>query len=510
MEMLKNRRAIYRAVILVTLILYLWLAAQIPYTHDDWDWGLPQGLRHFMTADLNSRYMGNLVEVLLTRSALLKTLVMGSVFAALPVAAAELSCFCAGLDGEEAARVKLPLLLLGNFLLLSLRLDIWRETYAWVAGFSNYVASALLLLIYHRLLLEDKREKTGILKFLAVCVIGAAVQLFLEDLAIYALLCTGLVLVLRRIRQETIPASLWALGIGNVLGAILMFSSGLYGVLFHTGSAIDSYRELTFDPNAGMFAILSRLIRLFLVLLPPAIWMTSWTFSIAVLLLLAWLALQRRPGKLTVWMVGANALLTVYIIYVRFRGRIQLPSLWWSNILDAGMGLLVFLTAFAEILLLFRGKPLLRRRLLLFWCSAPAVTLPLAAVTYEMGTRFFLTPDIMLMETALLLLAEALRERPKKIFLTALLYAFGACVLFVHLAPIYGQIGATMREREHLIRQTKTEGSNSLVLPPFPGGERYLHFPDPDEKSSYLQSFRAFYGIPDGVELRLESWEDPT
>lgn len=507
MEMLKNHRVIYRAVILVTLILYLWLAAQIPYTHDDWDWGLPQGLWHFLTADLNSRYMGNLIEVLLTRSVLLKTLVMGVVFAALPVAAAELGCFCAGME-ETAARVKLPLLLLGNFLLLSLRLDIWRETYAWVAGFSNYVASALLLLIYHRLLLEDKREKTGVPRLMAVCLLGVVVQLFLEDLAIYVLLCTVVMLVLRWIRHETIPASLWALLIGNALGTVLMFSSSLYGALFHTGSAIDSYRVLTFDPHAGILAILSRLIRLFLVLFPPAIWVTSWTFSIAVLLLLAWLALQRRPGKLTPWMVAGNALLTVYVIYVRFRGRIHLPSLWWSNILDAGMGLLIFLTALAELLLLFRGQPLLRRRLLLFWCSAPAVTLPLAAVTYDMGTRFFLTPDIMLMETALLLLAEALRERPKKAGLTALLCALGVCVLFLHLAPIYGQIGATMRERERLIRQTQIEGSKALVLPAFPEAEKYLHFPDPGERSSYLQSFRAFYGIPDGVELRLESWED--
>ena len=509
MEMLKNRRAIYRAVLLVTLLLYLWLAACIPYTHDDWEWGLPQGLRHFLAADLNSRYMGNLVEILLTRSPLLKTLVMGLVFTALPAAAAALGCFCAGLRGEEALRVKLPAFLLGNLLLLSLRLDIWRETYAWVAGFSNYVASALLLLAYHRLLLDGEEEKTGLPRLLAAYLAGVAVQLFLEDLTIYVLLCTLLALLLRRLRREAIPRSLWALLIGNVLGTALMFSSGLYGVLFHTGSAIDSYRELTFDPHAGIFAILSRLIRLFLVLFPPAIWVTSWTFSIAVLLLLACLALRRRPGRLSAWIAALNGLLTVYLVYVRFRGRIQLPSLWWSNILDAGMGLLIFLAALGELLLLFDGQPQLRRRALLFWCSAPAVTLPLAAVTYEMGTRFFLTPDIMLMETALLLLAELLRERPKRAALTALLCALGACALFVHLAPIYGGIGAAARERERLIRQTQTGESERLILPAFPGGGKYLHHPDPGEGSAYVQNFRAFYGIPEGVELRFESWEDP-
>ena len=56
------------------LIFYLWLAAQIPYTDDDWDWGLPVGIQQLVTASLNSRYAGNGLVVLLTRSVFLKTL----------------------------------------------------------------------------------------------------------------------------------------------------------------------------------------------------------------------------------------------------------------------------------------------------------------------------------------------------------------------------------------------------------------------------------------------------
>ena len=57
----------------------------LPYSGDDWDWGLSIGLRHLLTADINSRYFGNLIIVLMSRSPLLKTLIMGSASALIPV-----------------------------------------------------------------------------------------------------------------------------------------------------------------------------------------------------------------------------------------------------------------------------------------------------------------------------------------------------------------------------------------------------------------------------------------
>ena len=64
---------------------YIYLAAQIPYTHDDWDWGLSNGWEQLLTANINSRYSGNFLEVLMTRSGVFKTLFMGLSFCALPL-----------------------------------------------------------------------------------------------------------------------------------------------------------------------------------------------------------------------------------------------------------------------------------------------------------------------------------------------------------------------------------------------------------------------------------------
>ena len=75
-------------VYILVAVFYFWLAAQIPYTHDDWDWGLNIGLTQLFTANLNARYAGNFFEVIMTRSELLRILIMGSGYFLLPMALA--------------------------------------------------------------------------------------------------------------------------------------------------------------------------------------------------------------------------------------------------------------------------------------------------------------------------------------------------------------------------------------------------------------------------------------
>lgn len=60
-ETLDNRKRQIRIVFFVSLLYYLWLAAQIPCCQDDWDWGLPIGIQQLADASLNSRYVGNLI-----------------------------------------------------------------------------------------------------------------------------------------------------------------------------------------------------------------------------------------------------------------------------------------------------------------------------------------------------------------------------------------------------------------------------------------------------------------
>ena len=71
--------------VLVLFVFYLWMACQIPYTHDDWDWGLQIGIDHVRTADINNRFSGNLIEIALTRNVIAKDIFMSLVFTLIPL-----------------------------------------------------------------------------------------------------------------------------------------------------------------------------------------------------------------------------------------------------------------------------------------------------------------------------------------------------------------------------------------------------------------------------------------
>ena len=44
---------LHMCIYVLSVIFYFWIASQIPYTHDDWDWGLDVGLRQFLYATVN-------------------------------------------------------------------------------------------------------------------------------------------------------------------------------------------------------------------------------------------------------------------------------------------------------------------------------------------------------------------------------------------------------------------------------------------------------------------------
>ena len=134
---------------LIMLVFYIWLASNIPYTHDDWDWGLQEGLNHLFTADINNRFSGNLIEVILTRNIMLKTVFMGFVLTLIP--------FTSTLFVTKITKIKgnvdsIHALTFGfaNAILLLMPVEVWQQTYGWVAGFSNFVVSGLgLVLLFY-------------------------------------------------------------------------------------------------------------------------------------------------------------------------------------------------------------------------------------------------------------------------------------------------------------------------------------------------------------------------
>ena len=150
-----SKRAVRWAVLLVFLACCLFIAWNVPYTQDDWAWGTPVGIKRWLSGELNNRYVGTFFVLVMTRSPLLKTLIMGGTMFLLPLLAARL----ASSGGPDR---RFPLVLLGGAALFSMPMVTWRQTFGWVSSFANYIlggAAALILLVLWRRVLREGRPR---------------------------------------------------------------------------------------------------------------------------------------------------------------------------------------------------------------------------------------------------------------------------------------------------------------------------------------------------------------
>ncbi len=492
----------------VSLFYYLWVTAQIPYCHDDWDWGLPVGIQQLLTANLNSRYVGNCIEVVLTRSLFLKTACMGTVFALIPLYAVKAVSFAAFPRLTEKSAVLA--LVLGHILMVTVPHQIWEQTFGWVAGFSNFVVSAFFLVLYQILVIKLLRSKeSNTLHLILVTFFGVAIQLLLENVAVYVMLCSTAVLLFTLVKRHRVSKSVIGLWGGNLVGTVIMFSSSVYKTLVEKGTAIEGYRTLSFDRGAGLINIIIGFVRRYVILYPDRIWIRNTVLCCVILLLMTTLQLQKQKdaGKRLKWTV-INALLIGYTIYHRFEGDIQLSSQWWTNVLRAGMACLFFVVVLVQGVLLLHDNKTQRDLFLFCWLSAPAVMLPMIVVA-SVGWRSYLTSDLFLLETGLLLLMKLTEEEENENFrkTAAALLAAALCAVWGYFGVVYHDIGAVRKQRSEVIAQARVGETDSILLKAFPHGE-YLWGPDPEYGSERVEFFRQFYQIPENVDLWFQNWAD--
>lgn len=485
------------------LAFYIWLSAQIPYCHDDWDWGLPVGVTQLLTASLNSRYAGNMVEVALTRSPILKTCLMGSVFALIPTAAAVL---VSRIYYEQDWREHLLIpALIGNILMLTLPITIWQQTFGWVAGFANFVVSALLLVCWQLMLLSfDGREKAAPVVSVLAFVFGVVLQLFLENLTVYVLLLTT-VAVIHSFRKRSWKDPTRALWLGTILGTAIMFSSNIYSTLLATGAAVDGYRTLSFDRGAGLLSVLFGFFRRFVILYPNYLLARNTVLCCFVLLLMIAFSAERDEKQKRIFWCISNLLFFLYFVFIYPHGGIQLKSQWWTNVISAGISWLFFLEVLLQIHGITHEAKLTRNGLLYFWLSIPLVILPMVVVS-SVGPRSFLSSDMFFIEFSLLLAVHLIKKMDirRKTGITVILMAV-LCGIWLHIGMIYCEIGDVKNLRQETIRQAQRGEKDHIVMQIFPHSE-YLWGPDPANGGERVPYFREFYRIPEGVALWFESW----
>ena len=490
---------------LAVLTFYVWMAAQIPYTHDDWDWGSAVGMEQLLHATVNSRYVGNFFEVVMTRSEFLKVAIMGLSYFLIPFLLMQIAAKDRGI---VAPNRKLLLFLLCNCLLLTMNHIMWREVYGWTAGFANFGISALFLLLWLKELLkafdrepEDKKDSLG--KGILYLVASFCGQLFIENLAIYCVLLAFVLCGIYYHRLHRVPNGVIAMGIGAVGGLIVMFSSNIYQSLFTTGYAVGGVRSI---PILSYGSVLAGIYELLVIGLNLGRELYANNIVLTITVLLVCTILMKSSQYMTNRSVCSKATLINSILIFSFvichiYDRSCENHLTSVYLMDFIVSIAYFLTVGIEVFLCFRKE--LRGKLLMLWLSPPVLIAPIL-VTTEHGQRLFFTTNILVLAFVLLIVVEMLDS------VTVLMRkrigggVLGvALLLFSFYGGIYADIGACKTEREDRIDQAVQTEQKEIFLPAFPHQD-YLHYPDTDVNWR-VDYFKEFYGIPADVELVFES-----
>ena len=348
--------------------------------------------------------------------------------------------------------------------LLALPRDMFAQIYPWAAGFFNYVPPAALALATLRLLgalFAERPVPGGVPRAAAVFLLGLCGALFVEHVALYGVWAGVVLLVWSRWRGITsAPAAAFCLG--TLLGALALFLSPSYGLIWGGGAYSAG---LWANAGENLPVVVSGLISRC-----PVLYLALTALG------LAWFAAARRTGPdrlLAALLALGCGCFILCGLRGRWTGGEALAAVLWGAALWAGC---------------WRWLPKgeRRNRALFFLASAGVGALPLLAVS-PIGPRCLYWSYVCLVISAgNLLSALPLGLLPRRPVRGAAL-GLAAGVLAFYLA-LFLPIHALEGERLAALEEAVAQGRREVVLPAYPHGE-YLWEGDTDKIGSrfYIQ-----------------------
>ena len=348
--------------------------------------------------------------------------------------------------------------------LLALPRDMFAQIYPWAAGFFNYVPPTALALAALRMLEDLFAERPvpgGVPRAAAVFLLGLCGALFVEHVTLYGV-WAGAVLLVWSWRRGIASAPVAAFCAGTLLGAILLFLSPSYGLIWGGGAYSAG---LWANAGENLPVVVSGLISRC-----PVLYLTLTALG------LAWFAASRRTGPdrlLAALLALGCGCFILCGLRGRWTGGEALAAVLWGAALWAGC---------------WRWLPKgeRRNRALFFLASAGVGALPLLAVS-PIGPRCLYWSYVCLVISAgNLLSALPLGLLPRWPVRGAAL-GLAAGVLAFYLA-LFLPIHALEGERLAALKEAVAQGRREVVLPAYPHGE-YLWEGDTDKIGSrfYIQ-----------------------
>lgn len=464
--MLSQRQTAWKTRLLTAafFVLILLLTYGFPVTGDDWFFtprrsdgnllravqtGVNTAKKHFYTT--NGRYIGNFFAGAMGTSKLLRESVRGGFIFGVFLAACR---FC-GLRGNTERLLCLTLL-------IALPAGIFAQSYAWAAGFFNYVPPTLPVLLYLHEAVEalSQNRRVSQLRTVGLFLLGFATQFFTENVTVALCLLSAAVCVVCSVRRKRFVPQLAAHTAGAVLGCVLMFLAPGYRNI-----GTEAYREIP----QGLFGLLRNAMGNFGVMINELLLKNPLLLGLMTLLCLL---LLRRAAA------GKGRTRTTLALIASAVGlvlcRLLLPPL--LDVPQAASAALVlqFVLALSALLwaagvtaAVWLGVPerTERLRILLLLGGAVLFLAPLLVVQ-PIGPRCLYLPNVLMLCAVLCMLRVCCGEGLRPLLRRCV--CIGACMVLGAFLWITVCNGAWEKVRVNYTEEQIAAGATHITLPQYP------------------------------------------
>lgn len=497
-----NKKSLYTGMVLFAL--FALLAYQFPYSGDDWAWGssIGTGRLENLFRGYNGRYAGNLLVLLLTRCKLLQVLfVAGSML---------LLSFAAKWFTRSSGLVTV---LFSACLLLLVPKQIFVQSLSWTSGYSNYVPPILLIIIYF-LMIKNIFEDGKLIYPKAYpwisFVMGFVGALFMENLTLYSIAVSFLIIAYVRFKFRKFFAVHMAHFAGCISGAVLMFTNSAY---FSIANNTDSYRSTALSKGV-LKTVASHcqvIYEQFFTNNLPMLLVISVLCSIATIL---YVRSSKDVRKCRIsWGALAVNMVCLGILYAKQEFAywvVAVGNPHSSNLTLLVMVLVAFLYCVGVLLTVWLcvedRKYLLKLTLLLV--SVPLVIAPLLVVN-PIGPRCFFPPYALLIVFCATLLQYILETSGAGVNASKGILVSSAAVgaaMFVFFMSIYGTIHSYDVKREAYVQKQVEQGYEEITVCKLPYTS-YVWYGDPTTEP-WGERFKLFYGLEKETELTFLTYSE--
>lgn len=497
----KTKFFVFTAFIFISFAVLVYL---FPYSGDDWAWGSQIGLNRLKVwfSAYNGRYFGNLLELALTRSELLNMI----------VTSAFLTSACLLPKAYSESKGLTPYIM-GTALFLLMPKEVFVQSIAWTAGFSNYVPPIVLTMLYFvliRNIFDEERPSYRPWAFAVSAVTGFASTLFMENVTLFVVAISALIIFYGFIRfKKLFPVHVIHF-VSSIIGALVMFTNSAY---LNIANGNDEYRETAAE--GGILSTIGANSK--------EIFECFFSENITALVIFSVLCavacfayMKNTADRIKRLIVVSSLSVNVFaLMLIFFKSRF----VHWVLFLDSGKSSIITVAFFVMVAAAYFASAAVcvllcvecnkaKFKILLLLVSIPVLIAPLAVVT-PIGPRCFFPPYLMLMGVCVMLFVYLHKQlgwsadAVKGIGLSMLAVCLAG---FVFAFSIYSAVHAYDVRRNDAVKKQVEAGNKNVIVCELPYNS-YVWTGNPD-KEPWSTRYKLFYDIDKDVTFEFVSREE--